>query len=157
MQVGGGNRGFEVGDGWCGWLLFVGVFLFVGLIVDLGEELGSDAGTASKGADLCVIDGGSEGIPSGRRRCGSQRIVLGIDTGFPREVDSDGRAGGGVFGVIGPGIGGAFMGDIGRFKRDWRVARAVRRRPACLGAAAAAPGGGGTKYGGGWIVGRLES
>ena len=46
IQVGGGDGGLEVGDGWNGGLLFVAVFLVVGFIVFLGEEFGGDASAA---------------------------------------------------------------------------------------------------------------
>jgi hypothetical protein len=40
-------------------------------------------------------------------------------------VDGDCRAGGGVLGVVGPGVGGGFVGDLGSIQRDGRVAGAV--------------------------------
>jgi hypothetical protein len=41
-------------------------------------------------------------------------------------VGGDGRAGGGIFGVIRPGIGDGFMGDIEGFERDGRVPWAIQ-------------------------------
>src|SRR5713226_437227 len=79
-----------------------------------------------------MINGGPEGVLSGWWRHGSQRIVCGISASFSREVEGDGSAGGGVFGVIGPGIGSGFVGDIGGFKRDWRVAAAIQAFRALL-------------------------
>jgi hypothetical protein len=40
-------------------------------------------------------------------------------------MDGDKGASGGVFGVVGPGIGGGFVCDFDRFERDRRIPRAI--------------------------------
>jgi len=47
IQVGDSNGRLEVGNGWGGGLLFVGIFVVIGLILNLREEFGGDAGAAS--------------------------------------------------------------------------------------------------------------
>ena len=71
-----------------------------------------------------MVDGGAEGILYGRGRRGIQgiRIRGGIVAGFSGQVNGDGSAGGGIFSVIGPGIGRGFMGDFRRLKRNRWIA-----------------------------------
>ena len=67
IQVSRRNWGLEIGDRGYGhgrFLLGVILFSLVGLIVDLGEEFGSDATAAGHRAELCVIDRGTEGVLS---------------------------------------------------------------------------------------------
>ena len=67
IQVSRRNRGLETGDRGYGdgrFLLGVIFFFLVGLIVDPGEEFGSDATAAGHRAELCMFDGGAEGILS---------------------------------------------------------------------------------------------
>src|ERR1700687_5917308 len=73
-----------------------------------------------------MIDGGTEEVFSRGRRRGSQRVVRSVGTSFAGQVNGHSRAGGGVLGMIGPGIGGGFMGDIGGFERDGGVAGAIQ-------------------------------
>ena len=40
-------------------------------------------------------------------------------------MNNDDRPGGGVFGVIGPGVGAGFMGNFGGLQRDRRIPRAI--------------------------------
>ena len=40
-------------------------------------------------------------------------------------MNGNGRAGGGIFGVIGPGISGGFVRDVGGLQRDRRIAGAI--------------------------------
>jgi hypothetical protein len=121
-----GDGRFEIGDSWRRRFL-LGVFVFfVRLIVDLWKELGSDAGAAFQGADLRMIYRSAEGVLAGRWRRGRQSVGYGICARLSREVDGDGGAGGGVLGMISPGIGGGLVSDIGGFERDWRVAGAIQ-------------------------------
>ena len=69
-----------------------------------------------------MIDGGAEGILYSRGRRGIHGIVGGLVAGFSGQVNGYGSAGGGIFSVIGPGIGRGFMGDFRRLKRNRRIA-----------------------------------
>src|SRR6266436_5542286 len=72
-----------------------------------------------------MIQGGAKGVLSAQGRSGGQSVVCGVGTSLAREMNGDGRAGSGVFGMIGPGIGGGFVRDFGGLKRNRGVARTI--------------------------------
>jgi hypothetical protein len=125
-KIGDGDGRFEIGDSGRRRFLLGVVFFFVRLIVDLGKEFGSDAGTAFQGANLRMIYRSAEGVLAGRWRRGRQSVGYGIRARLSREVDGDGGAGGRVLGMIGPGIRCGLVSDIGGFERDWRVTGAIQ-------------------------------
>src|SRR4029077_13867459 len=95
-------------------------FFVVGVIFEVGsqfrKQLGGNFGAARKTAELRVLSFGSKGV----LRAGG---VGG--TGFSREANSDFGGGCGIFGAIGPAIGGAFTGDFDGLEYDRWIVGAV--------------------------------
>src|SRR6266478_3562689 len=79
-----------------------------------------------------MIQGGAKGVLSAQGRSGGQSVVCGVGTSLAREMNGDGRAGSGVFGMIGPGIGGGFVRDFGGLKRNRRVTGTIETLRALL-------------------------
>ena len=91
-----GDRGWQlefddVGREHGGDLVFV---VGVGLIVDLREKFGGDAGATVERAELSVLRDGAERVFRGG--------VVGGGASLAREMDADVGAGGGIFRAIGP-------------------------------------------------------
>src|SRR5260370_37897983 len=79
-----------------------------------------------------MIQGGAKGVLSAQGRSGGQSVVCGVGTSLAREMNVVGRAGSGVFGMIGPGIGGGFVRDFGGLKRNRRVTGTIETLRALL-------------------------
>jgi len=127
VQIGHGTGRLELGDGGDGdRRLFLGVILFlVGLVVNLGEEFGGNAGAAFQRTNLSVLDRDPERVLSAGRGHRGQSVVGGVGAGFAGKMNGNGCPGSRILGVVSPGVCGGLVGDFGRFKRNRRVASAI--------------------------------
>ncbi len=111
------------------------------MIHDFREKLGGDARAAAEGSDLGVFEDHVEGIfgrwsGRSRSRLAGSGLRLGrevkssasgrVYASFAGEVNGDVGAGRGILRVIGPGVGGAFTGDIHGFESHGRIVEAIK-------------------------------
>ncbi len=119
VDVGHGGGWLESCHGGFGRGLFLGriVGVVLGLVGDAGKELGGNARAAAQGAELGMLDHRAK-----RVFCRGHAVKA----GFARQVNRDGGSGPSVLGVVGPGVTGRFVSDLGGFQSDGRISGTIQ-------------------------------
>jgi hypothetical protein len=119
INIGDGSGRLEIGDGRIGDRLFLGgvVGIVCALVSYAREQLGGYARAAVHSTELGILDHGMKRVFRGGHAVGA---------GFARQVDRNGGTRPSVFSVVGPGIAGRFVGDLGRVESDRWVAGSIQ-------------------------------